>query len=252
MFFLNILNNETFLLIAEVLFIVIGSMLLGILLASLNGGGLRKKIADLTLALEEEKKQSAELREQVSELSLFRSELTSGAEELKTKLAEQSKTIYDQQLYILNSESAYKNQKAAIDDLNATIDSYQHRINVIQEELLKAKATDSRLRKVSAVPQVRANYEHVSKLLGRQVTENDLTLIAGIGPKTADLLQSHGIDTWDDLARTPIDQLQEMLNKAGGIYKSLDPTHWAKQAVMASQGEWRKLRVYQEALRKSE
>ena len=27
---------------------------------------------------------------------------------------------------------------------------------------------------------------------------------------------------------------------------------WAKQAVMASQGEWRKLRVFQEALKKTE
>ncbi len=252
MIWLNILNNETFLLAAEILFIVIGSMLLGILLSSLNSGGLKKKLADLTAAVEEEKKQAADLREQVIELNQIRVELNIGNEEFKTRIAEQSRTIYDQQLYILNSEGAYKNQKAAMDDLNATIDSYQHRINVIQEELEKVKGTDNRPKKVSAVPQVRSNYEHVSKLLGRQVTENDLTLIAGIGPKTADLLHSNGIETWDNLSTTPVDHLRKILHDAGGIYKSQDPTHWAKQAVMASQGEWRKLRVYQEALRKNE
>jgi predicted flap endonuclease-1-like 5' DNA nuclease len=89
----------------------------------------------------------------------------------------------------------------------------------------------------------------VSKLIGRQVAENDLTLILGIGPKTAEILKSHGVDTWDKLAATPLLDLSKWLLEAGGIYKSQDPTSWAKQATMAAHGEWRKLRLYQETLR---
>jgi predicted flap endonuclease-1-like 5' DNA nuclease len=252
MLWLNILNNETFLLIAETLFIVVGSMLLGILLSYLNSGGIKSKLADLTLALQEEKKQSDELREQVRQISQLRSEMQDGMDALKTKIGEQARTIYDQQQYLLIREAEYKNQKAAVDGLNATIESYQQRLRIIQEELEKAKAPEVRPKKSTVVPTVRANYEHVSKLLGKQVTENDLTLIAGIGPKTAAILQSKGIHTWEELAASPVDHLRVILLEAGGIYKSQDPTHWAKQAVMASQGEWRKLRVFQEALRKSE
>jgi predicted flap endonuclease-1-like 5' DNA nuclease len=252
MFLLNILDNETFLLVAETLFIVIGSMLLGILLAYLNSGGLKSKLADLTLALEEEKKQSEELREQVRQISQVRSELQYAIEELKVKYAEQSRNLYDQQQYLQMRESEFKNQKASCEGLQATIESYQHRLRIIQEELESARAVEIQPRKSTVIPTIRANFEHVSKLLGKQVTENDLTLIAGIGPKTALLLQSKGIHTWEELAAAPVDSLREILIEAGGVYKSQDPTHWAKQAVMASQGEWRKLRVFQEALRQPE
>ena len=45
MLWLNILNNENFLLAAEILFIVIGSMLLGILLSYLSSSGTRSKVS---------------------------------------------------------------------------------------------------------------------------------------------------------------------------------------------------------------
>lgn len=252
MLWLNILNNENLVLAAETLIIVIGSMLLGILLSYLNSGGLRNKLAELTLSVEEEKKQNEELREQIRELAQVRAQLQSESERMSTKIGEQAKNIFDLQQYINNSESAYRNQKGMIDGLNATIDSYQHRISIIQEELEKARTPEIKTKKSSTIAPVRANFEHVSQLLGKQVMENDLTLIHGIGPKTAALLQSNGIETWEDLSKASLESLQVLLHQAGGIYKSQDPTHWAKQAVMASQGEWRKLRVFQETLRKSE
>jgi predicted flap endonuclease-1-like 5' DNA nuclease len=251
MVWLNILNNENLILAAEVLIIVVGSMLLGILLSYLNSGGLKTKFADVTLALEEEKKQAEELREQVRQISQIRAELQHSVDELKIKSAEQARTIYDQKHYLQLREEEFKNQKAAVDGLHATIDSYQHRIDIIQQELEKQKTPTTRPKKESvSMPKARANFEHVSKLLGKQVTENDLTLIAGIGPKTAALLQTHGIHTWEELAAFSVDDLRKILTDAGGIYKTQDPSHWAKQAIMASTGEWRKLRVYQETLRK--
>ena len=252
MLWLNILNNENLVLAAETLIIVIGSMLLGILLSYLNGGGQRSKLAELGLSLEDERKQNEDLREQVREISQVRAQLQAELEGLRGKVGEQAKSIYDLQQYINNSESAYSRQKGMIDGLNTTIDFYQHRINIIQEELEKARTPEPKVKRASSIAPVRANFEHVSQLLGKQVTENDLTLSTGIGPKTALLLQSNGIETWEELATAPLEHLQKLLNEAGGIYKSQDPTHWAKQAVMASQGEWRKLRVFQETLRKTE
>ena len=251
MVWLNILNNESLILAAETLVIVLGSMLLGILLSYLNSGGIKTKLADLTLALEEEKKEAAALRDQVRQVSHDRGDLQHAIEDLKIKTAEQARTIYDQRHFLQLREEEYKNQKATFDGLHATIASYQHRIDIIQQELDKQKPSGSFHQKEMVVmPKVSANFDHVSRLLGKEVTENDLTLIAGIGPKTAALLQSHDIHTWEELANVPVDDLRKILAEAGGIYKTQDPSHWAKQAVMAASGEWRKLRVYQETLRK--
>lgn len=251
MFWLNIFDNQSVLMAAEMLVIVIGSMLMGILLSYLYWGGMRKKVDALASTLHEEIQQGEELRGQVKLVSQIRMQLQSEMNDMKAKSEVQAKTIYDQYQYIYSCEAEIKKQKAAMDGLHSDIDAYQHRLGIIEAELEKAKSPVVKPKKTSPLPAVRANYEHVSKLLGRQVTENDLTLITGIGPKTATLLQTHGIHTWEDLARTSIDTLRGLLTEAGGIYKSQDPTDWAKQAIMAAKGEWRKLRVFQESLRKN-
>jgi predicted flap endonuclease-1-like 5' DNA nuclease len=84
------------------------------------------------------------------------------------------------------------------------------------------------------------------------VSENDLTVIAGIGPKAAALLRSHGIGTWKDLADTSVEFLRQVLDGEGGPYKGIDPGHWPGQARMAERGEWRKLRAYQDFLRRQD
>lgn len=252
MLWLSVLTNESLLLFAETLLIITGSMLLGILLSYLYTGGIKSKLAEAQGLLETEHKQASELREQIVELSQIRADLQAQIDQLERKTAEQSKTIYDQQVYLQSREQAYQQYKTDIDNLQATIDAYQHRLEILREELEQTKAEAPRVRKSSATQKVSVNFEHVSALLGKQVTENDLTLITGIGAKTAALLQSHGIETWEKLAATPLDQLLTILQEAGGIYKTHDPAHWGRQAQMAADGEWRKLRVYQEALRKKE
>ncbi len=258
MFRLNIFSDDV-LLIAETLAIVIGSMLMGILLSYLNLGGLKKKVTGLTNSLELEREQTEELKNQLKQLSAIKGQLQSEISERGSihdaqakKIYDQQQQLFDQQQHISELETLIKNQKATLDELNSTIDSYQHRLRVIEEELLQTKNAAIPAKRANAVAATRANYEHVSKLLGRQVTENDLTLISGIGPKTASLLQANGIHTWEALAQASVDFLQKILSEAGGVYKSIDPTHWPKQAIMTAKSEWRKLRVFQETLRKSE
>ncbi|HEY3387697.1 MAG TPA: hypothetical protein VGK46_14385, partial [Saprospiraceae bacterium] len=167
MVWLNILNNESLILAAETLVIVLGSMLLGILLSYLNSGGIKTKVADLTLALEEEKKENAALRDQVRQVSHDRGDLQHAIEDLKIKTAEQARTIYDQRHFLQLREEEYKNQKATFDGLHATIASYQHRIDIIQQELEKQKPSASSHKKEMVVmPKTTANFDHVSRLLG--------------------------------------------------------------------------------------
>jgi len=258
MVWLDIFNNNL-LLVAETLAIVIGSILMGILLSYLYWSGLKRKVSDATNDLAQEREQTEDLKVQLKQQAIIKQQLQTEISDHRLKLDAQSKKIFDQQQHLFDQkeqlnqlDALSKNQKASLDELHKTIDHYQKRLKVIEEESFKAKKVLTPVKKVNAIPAVRANYEHVSKLLGRQVTENDLTLIVGIGPKTATLLQSKGIKTWDALSKASADKLRKILADAGGIYKSLDSTHWPKQAIMAAKSEWRKLRVFQETLRKSE
>ena len=60
---LNIFNNEAFLVLAETLVIVIGSLLLGVLLAYFYWGGMRNKINELEIEIAAEKKKIPALTE---------------------------------------------------------------------------------------------------------------------------------------------------------------------------------------------
>jgi predicted flap endonuclease-1-like 5' DNA nuclease len=252
MIWLSIIQNEGLLVLAETLVIIIGSMLLGILLAWFFWGKLKEDKIELQSIVDEEKRKQEDLRDQISQLLHEREQLQHEMADVRAKLDTQSKLIFDQNNRLFIAERDSNQHREMADSLQATIDSYQHRLRIIEEELTKAKAEQVIPKKLKKVLASSANYEHVSQLLGRQVTENDLTLIAGIGPKTASLLKDHKIKTWEKLAKTPIADLREILEEAGGTYKSLDPSAWARQAKMAAKSEWRKLRVFQETLKNKE
>ncbi len=224
---------------------------MGILLGYLYWGEYKKKTAKLSKSLDLERDQALQNKEKMNDLEAIRGHLQDEMQTDRSKYTTQSKTIYDQQARIFENERKIQDLSGTIRELNSSIDSYEERLKTIQQEVLPSREELVPIKKITASP-VRANYEYISNLLGRQVIENDLTLINGIGPRTAALLESKGIDTWNELAETTTDQLRQILEEAGGVYKSLDPAHWAKQASMASQSEWRKLRVFQESLRKLE
>lgn len=252
MIWLTIFGNESLLVLAETLIIIIGSMLLGILLSYFFWGRYKEEVVELQVIVDEEKRKQEDLRDQISELIHVREQLKNEMAEVSTKLDTQSKLIYDQNQRLYAADREVTQHKETVDSLHATLDSYQHRLRIIEDELTQAKSAQLNGKKPSPTMQARANYEHVSQLLGRQVTENDLTLITGIGPKTATLLRDHEITTWEQLAKTPVQALRDILLEAGGVYKSIDPSTWARQAHMAAKSEWRKLRVYQETLKKAE
>jgi predicted flap endonuclease-1-like 5' DNA nuclease len=83
---------------------------------------------------------------------------------------------------------------------------------------------------------------------GRKIKEDDLKIIEGIGPKTEELLHHSSVHTWRQLGNTSVPQLQNILDKAGDRFQLLNPGTWPKQARMAAEGEWVKLREYQDYL----
>lgn len=86
--------------------------------------------------------------------------------------------------------------------------------------------------------------------LGEKVRHNDLTVIEGIGPKIADMLQREGgIRTWWDLHCTDVARLRELLDEAGPRFQVHDPSTWPQQAGLLARGEWQQFTTLVAALR---
>jgi predicted flap endonuclease-1-like 5' DNA nuclease len=76
----------------------------------------------------------------------------------------------------------------------------------------------------------------------------DLKIVEGIGPKIEKLLKDAGINSLAELGETSEARLREILAKAGERYRIHDPSSWPAQAALAAQGEWEKLKEYQDFL----
>lgn len=77
---------------------------------------------------------------------------------------------------------------------------------------------------------------------------DDLSKVEGIGPKINELFQGAGINTFAQLAATPVEQLKQILTDAGSNFASHDPGTWPKQAELAAAGKWDELKAWQDEL----
>ena len=77
-------------------------------------------------------------------------------------------------------------------------------------------------------------------------TPDDLTIIEGIGPKIALILQSAGITTFNQLAAADVNRIREILEKEG--IRLADPRSWAEQARLAAAGDQAGLKALQDRL----
>ena len=80
-------------------------------------------------------------------------------------------------------------------------------------------------------------------------TPEKLTVVEGIGPKIAGLLNEAGILTLEDLSKAPKKNLKAVLDAAGPRYKMHTPDTWAKQAKLAATGKMDELKKLQDELK---
>ena len=77
----------------------------------------------------------------------------------------------------------------------------------------------------------------------------DLTIIEGIGPKLASILQDSGINDLAVLAKTEVNNLKNIIEKAGRRFNLADPTTWPEQAALAAKEAWEELEKLQDKLK---
>ncbi len=83
---------------------------------------------------------------------------------------------------------------------------------------------------------------------GAVVTGDDLTIIEGIGSRTAGLLNQQGIYTFAELADTDVDRLRTMLAEGGPAFRLAAPDTWPRQARLAANHDWVRLQTLKQQL----
>ncbi|QJD78516.1 50S ribosomal protein L17 [Spirosoma rhododendri] len=78
---------------------------------------------------------------------------------------------------------------------------------------------------------------------------DDLTIIEGIGPKIAEMLNNAGITTFAQLADADDATVQQVLTEAGPRFNVHDATTWNEQAALARDGKNDELKELQDRLK---
>ncbi|MGF1665584.1 MAG: helix-hairpin-helix domain-containing protein [Acidimicrobiia bacterium] len=85
-------------------------------------------------------------------------------------------------------------------------------------------------------------------VLGRRIRFDDLTVVEGIGPKIAELIEADGIGSWRSLARVESSHLKGLLDDAGPRFQMHDPGTWPEQAGLLADGRWEEFKELCEVL----
>jgi predicted flap endonuclease-1-like 5' DNA nuclease len=87
------------------------------------------------------------------------------------------------------------------------------------------------------------------EVFGFKISENDLKIVEGIGPKISDILVNRGINTWKALSEAdPVIIKEYLLHDGGELYRIHMPDTWPYQAKLAYEGRWEELKALQDNL----
>ena len=83
-------------------------------------------------------------------------------------------------------------------------------------------------------------------VFGKNIKQDDLKVIEGIGPKIEGMFKDSGIKNWKALSDASVADCQKVLGKGGKRYRIHDPASWPMQAKMCYEGKWNDLMKWQE------
>ncbi len=127
-------------------------------------------------------------------------------------------------------------------------------VNVPQEGPynVQARAIDTTGKVLAAAPQRRVYIRQPQIRAEPRMTaasgRDDLQKVWGIGPQIDKVLRANGINTFVELAETPVSRLDEILRKAGRRFRISKQDTWAEQARLAAAGRWQELKEMQKHL----
>ncbi|RXR19182.1 hypothetical protein EQG63_06970 [Flavobacterium amnicola] len=157
----------------------------------------------------------------------------------------------------LNLQSKLEVSQAENDKLNGKIHLLEKDLEACKKQSAKwksdldsskTKSSDESAQGFASVSETSIPFDAALALaaFGKKIKQDDLKIVEGIGPKIEQLYHNEDIKTWKALSETPLKKSKAILAAAGDKYAVHNPGSWAKQALMAYQGKWAKLKKWQE------
>lgn len=148
-----------------------------------------------------------------------------------------------------NDDSFASSLQADLDASKAHAKNLTARILALESELTYKEISNTIKAPLTDEPILPFDSSLAANALNKNIEENDLKIVEGIGPKIESLLHNAEIHTWHDLSEASTEKLQDILDVAGENYAIHNPSTWAKQALYAYEGKWQELNEWQENLR---
>jgi len=131
-------------------------------------------------------------------------------------------------------EANNRRLEAEAEALRAKVAELEARLAAGAASLVAAKPAAA---KRPAAPRV-LDLVAAASVLGSKIKLDDLTVIEGIGPQIAGLLNAAGITTWKGLSKARIRALTDVLDDAGPRFRTHDPVTWPEQSRLLANGAW--------------
>jgi len=160
--------------------------------------------------------------------------------------------------YFLGNSKVERKWKEKYDDLLHRYQLLENKLKMFEAENQRLKAELDACEKnlksaqttalgLASMPAAETSQTAVAQTSRKTDTaKDDLKIVEGIGPKIEKMLNEAGIYTWEQLADTPVEKLEAILEKGGPAYKVHNPQSWPFQARLAAQGKWKELKKWQD------
>ena len=154
-----------------------------------------------------------------------------------------------------NAQSTDKDAEKLAADLEKAIATHEEEQKLSAEKLAESasKISDLEAKLAEKAEELKAASDAASASAASNSTDNaeatdtsssdedvvnNLTTLAGIGPKLHEALNACGIYSFNHIIAADLDELLTALKEKGARFNKANAETWAQQATLAAQGDW--------------
>jgi predicted flap endonuclease-1-like 5' DNA nuclease/outer membrane murein-binding lipoprotein Lpp len=232
-----------------------------------NNHSLSKEINERNQAITQLKEEVNAVRAHIKTVNAHANKAEMDNEELENSLKEKENELKNLQSHSQEQESTItqmQNQAtqltekiqrltAQVEERDRSINQLQEAVNIRDRDIHDWKTRSEEVQiKIIEMETLYAEKVRDIATLEAQIRsmQDNLTIIAGIGPKVSTVLRSAGVTTFVKLATLNVKKIEEiLLAENTRLLQLVDPTTWPEQASLASTGEWEDLKSLQNSLK---
>jgi predicted flap endonuclease-1-like 5' DNA nuclease/outer membrane murein-binding lipoprotein Lpp len=204
---------------------------------------LNTEIDALKRQVEAAKAESAKYQSEVNSYAVAALETKSQNDELESLKMQLSNAKEESAKWQAESQNSSSLSSSTSDELNSL--KQQLEAAITESNQWKLKAQTSIIAAISDTTQAEATIGSLSPY--EKISDTNLQIIEGIGPKVDEILKKNGINNFSDLSSKSTDEIKAILIPAGSLFAAMEPSSWIKEAQLATQGKWNDLVNLQKA-----